>query len=268
MLVSELESALFGRFPKCDAEPWDHVGLSVGDPTAEVEGVLCSLDATVDALRTADEHGCNVLLTHHPVYIAPPDGFCPASRERPACSAVVYEAARLGISVISLHTNLDRSVEAREALAGALGITASSSIEHPDDPGAHGLGCLCSCDPVTLGDFAERAQTAFGTIAVVWGDPSALIERPAVLGGSLGDFGELALGAGADAIVTGEVGYHRAQDLAMRGMGVVTLGHDRSEQPFCSILADCAISLGVQANHVCINPLPAQWWVPTQGETA
>ena len=163
--------------------------------------------ATVDALKTADEHGCNVLLTHHPVYIAPPDGFCPASRERPACSAVVYEAARLGISVISLHTNLDRSVEAREALAGALGITASSSIEHPDDPGAHGLGCLCSCDPVTLGDFAERAQTVFGTIAVVWGDPSALIERPAVLGGSLGDFGELALGAGADAIVTGEVGY-------------------------------------------------------------
>lgn len=268
MLVSELESALLCRFPKCDAEPWDHIGLSVGDPTGVVDGVLCSLDVTLDALRTADALGCNVLLAHHPVYITPPDSFCPASRERKTCSAVVYEAVRLGISVISLHTNLDRSKEARDALSGVLGATALSSIEHPEDPRAHGLGALCSCDAARLGEFAERIQAAFGTIAIVWGDPNSPIRRPAVLGGSLGDFGELALDAGADVIVTGEVGYHRAQDLALRGMGVIVLGHDRSEQPFCSILAEAVIALGIPAETVHINPLPTQWWVPMQGEIA
>lgn len=46
MRVSELEQALFERFPRDDAEAWDHVGLSVGDPTAEITCVACALDAS------------------------------------------------------------------------------------------------------------------------------------------------------------------------------------------------------------------------------
>ena len=34
MIVAELERALLARYPKTDTEPWDHVGLSVGDPAA------------------------------------------------------------------------------------------------------------------------------------------------------------------------------------------------------------------------------------------
>ena len=45
MIVAELERALFARYPKADAEPWDHVGLSVGDPAVEITGVVCALDA-------------------------------------------------------------------------------------------------------------------------------------------------------------------------------------------------------------------------------
>ncbi len=268
MLVRDLESALFSRFPRHDAEAWDHVGLSVGDPDADVRGVSCALDATLDSLRAACSTGCNVLLTHHPVYIAPPDRFCPASAERPSSSAVVYEAARLGVSVISLHTNLDRSLEARAVLPGLLGMGARSSLEHPDDPHATGLGSLCSCDAMTLREFADRLRCAFETTPVVWGDPEMTISRPSFLGGSLGDFGELAIDAGSDVVVTGEVGYHRAQDLALRGMAIVALGHDRSEQPFCSILADACVSTGVPAEHVHVNSLPTQWWVPTQGDFA
>ena len=46
MIVSELERALLARYPKADAEGWDHVGLSVGDPSADITGVACALDAT------------------------------------------------------------------------------------------------------------------------------------------------------------------------------------------------------------------------------
>lgn len=45
MIVAELERALLARYPKTDTEPWDHVGLSVGDPAAEITGVACALDA-------------------------------------------------------------------------------------------------------------------------------------------------------------------------------------------------------------------------------
>ena len=86
MIVADLERALVARFPKMDAEPWDHVGLSVGDPAAEITGVACALDATEANVHRAQEAGTNVLLTHHPIYIKAPEAFCPADASRPQCS--------------------------------------------------------------------------------------------------------------------------------------------------------------------------------------
>lgn len=268
MLVSELHFALLDRFPREDAEAWDHVGLSVGDPDAEVAGVACALDATADAIVRTVELGANVLLTHHPVYISAPDCFAPASSACHGSSAAVYEAARRGVSVISLHTNLDRSKEARAALPALMGLAALSSLEHVAEPDVPGLGAVCDIEQTSLGEFASAAQSAFDTSAHVWGDAASSVRRVAFMGGSLGDFGEHALACGCDAVVTGELGYHRAQDLALRGLSVVLLGHDRSEQPFCRILADATANAGVAKNRIDIIPLPRQWWVPTQGGCA
>ena len=79
----------------------------------------------------------------------------------------------------------------------------------------------------------------------VWGEADHPCRTIAILGGSLGDFGELAIAAGADVIVTGEAGYHVAQDLALRGLPVILLGHDRSEEPFVDILMNSAVDAGV-----------------------
>ena len=136
MIVAELERALLARYPKTDTEPWDHVGLSVGDPAAEITGVACALDATEANVHRAQEAGANVLLTHHPVYIKAPEAFCPPGATRPQCSAALYEAARCGVSIISLHTNLDRSHEARICLSRLLDAAPASSLEHVDDPEA------------------------------------------------------------------------------------------------------------------------------------
>lgn len=86
MIVAELERSLLARYPKADAEGWDHVGLSVGDPAAEITGVACALDATVANVRRAQEAGANVLLTHHPIYIKAPEAFCPADAARPSAA--------------------------------------------------------------------------------------------------------------------------------------------------------------------------------------
>ena len=44
--------------------------------------------------------------------------------------------------------------------------------------------------------------------------------------------------------MTGEAGYHVAQDLALRGLSVILLGHDRSEEPFVDILMNSAVDAG------------------------
>ncbi len=123
-----------------------------------------------------------------------------------------------------------------------------------------------STTPATCATLANRAAMAFGSGPRVWGDAEHPCRTVAILGGSLGDFGELAIAAGADVIVTGEAGYHVAQDLALRGLSVILLGHDRSEEPFVDILMNSAVDAGVDPRHTIKILNPCQWWTVTKGE--
>lgn len=267
MNVADLEEALMRAFPREDAESWDHVGLSVGDPEAEVERVYIALDVTPAIIAEAAREGANVLVTHHPIYLKAPNVITPRAGEHPANAAAVFEAARLGISVCSFHTNLDRSPAAQAKLPGLLGAVATSSLEHPDAPGP-GLGAICDVDPMTLSELAGRAARAFGGSPRVWGDPLNRVSRVAFLGGSLGDFGDRALRLGAQAIICGEAGYHVVQDLAIRGLCTILLGHDTSEYPFCDILASAVRDAGLADEQIIYHRPPRQWWTVPEGGSA
>ncbi len=266
MLVSSLEKALLERFPVASAESWDHVGLSVGDPAAEITGVLCALDATADSVRQAVKTGANVLLTHHPVYIKAPESFVPSSPAYPAAAATVYEAARHDVSIISLHTNLDRSLEARALLPILMGYRAKTSLERAQTPDELGLGSICDVDETTLLSLAQQSARAFGTSPRVWGSPKTPVRRVAFLGGSLGSFGEQTIQNNVDALICGEAGYHICQDLEARGLGVILLGHDRSERPFVEILAKAAHEAGVPTALIDTMDDSHLWWTVTKGD--
>ena len=266
MLVRDLEAKLFEAFPCEDAEPWDHVGLSVGNPDDEVHGVACALDVTEYTLRQAESLGCNVLLTHHPLYIEAPDTFSPFSTDRPHASGSLFYAVQHGVSVISMHTNLDRSRDARELLPSLCGLKAISSLEHSGEPDVSGLGSLCAPVSTRLSDFALTVARAFGVVPRVWGEPERLVHRVAFLGGSFGHFTDCVIESGVDTLVTGEAGYHVAQDLNLRGCSVILLGHDISENPFVDILARNAVEAGVEPSLVStIVPLK-QWWTLSKGD--
>ena len=66
--------------------------------------------------------------------------------------------------------------------------------------------------------------------------------------------------------MTGEAGYHVAQDLALRWLPVILLGHDRSEEPFVDILMNSAVDAGVDPRHTIKILNPCQWWTVTKGE--
>lgn len=266
MLIRELAERLLAAFPAADAEAWDHVGLSVGKPRDEVRGVAVALDATEPNIVRAAEAGANVLVTHHPVYIKAPSTFAPPQHDLPASSAALFTAIEHGVSIISLHTNLDRSRAARERLASLMGFEATSSLEHPLHPGYPGLGAFCTVQEMTLDKLASLAAERFGTAPRVWGDADSPIERVALFGGSLGDCAELACAADVDAVVCGEAGYHVCQDLWFRGCATILLGHDRSEEPFVSVLRDSLIAAGILDEQIVTIDGPTQWWTYTKGE--
>lgn len=259
MRVCELEQGLFGLFPRSWAEGWDKVGLSVGNPDEEVGKVALALDASLDAVRAAHAAGANVLLTHHPVCLSMPDRLAPASSGAGFASSCVWEAVRLGVSIVSMHTNLDRARQARAAMPGRLGLEACEPGLEPDRPESQGrLGAAVRLPGGwTLRDLALACKERLGGVAQVYGELGAPCATAGFFTGSLGDCGRYALEAGCEAVVCGECGYHRALELLSHGCAVVVLGHDVSEFPLVGVLDEALDSMGFDEKRrvvLCENP--------------
>ncbi|MFZ5649059.1 MAG: Nif3-like dinuclear metal center hexameric protein [Bacillota bacterium] len=97
-------------------------------------------------------------------------------------------------------------------------------------------------ESVMLEEFARRVKDALRVAAVrLGGPPAGTVRTVAVCGGSGGDFWPLALNAGADVLVTGDIGYHAARDILSAGISFVDAGHYGTERV---VLEPLARSLG------------------------
>ena len=67
MFIADLREFLESSFPLSLQESYDNCGLLVGDDSAEIKGVLISLDVTEAIVEEAIEKKCNVIVAHHPI---------------------------------------------------------------------------------------------------------------------------------------------------------------------------------------------------------
>ena len=95
-----------------------------------------------------------------------------------------------------------------------------------------GLGRVGSLkEAVSLDEFASKVKETLGVTAVRCGGLArGKIQKVAVCGGSGGDLWPLALKAGADVLVTGDIGYHAARDMLAAGISFVDAGHYGTER--------------------------------------
>lgn len=107
-----------------------------------------------------------------------------------------------------------------------------------EDSGELGMGRIgCLRQPQTLAAFATFLGKKLGCSSLrVCGAPERLVSKIAVCGGSGSDLIYLAHRQGADALVTGDVGYHAALEAAQLGLAVIDPGHYFSEYPVLSAL--------------------------------
>lgn len=169
--VGELADALEQRFPGAWADEWDNVGLIIGSRESEIRGVLITLDATAEAVERAARSGANVVLTHHPPFLQLPD----ALRAEGGPAGTLEAALRLGVAVISLHTNLDRSPEGATELATVLDLAILSAVETtpervmlvvtyaPADAETSLREAMGRAGAGRLGEYEECAFTSRGT---------------------------------------------------------------------------------------------------------
>ncbi|MDO8879874.1 MAG: Nif3-like dinuclear metal center hexameric protein [Coriobacteriia bacterium] len=152
--VGALVAALERRFPAATAEPWDRVGLIVGDADSPVRGVLVTLDATAEAVARARDAGANVLATHHPPFLDMPGSV----RAGSGPAGTLEAALRLGVAVIALHTNLDRSPEGAQALSILLGL----DVVEPLEAGTEDVSFVVTYAPAAAVDTLREAMASAG----------------------------------------------------------------------------------------------------------
>lgn len=260
-----LERALLAEFPAADAEAWDRTGMTVGDPARLVTGVAVALDPTVEAIENAANAGANVLVTHHPAFLAPPSSFMPASSVAANPGAGVWRAVERGVSILSYHTALDVSVRAQRVLPGMLNLNFQQVLVPIPGSRDKGYGQLCTLgedDGLTLGQLAARCTSVFGRTPRVWGDFPRELDRVVTATGSAGDLGRACLQAQVDCLVCGEIKYHDALELSQAGLTIIDLGHDTSELPLVAVLADAVESVGIPGDLVMVVDQGDNWSYP------
>lgn len=231
MNVQRAVEVLFQEFPAQQAEGWDRVGLSVGDPEASVTAALCALDPTPDTVAQAVRAGCNLLVTHHPAFLDPPFPITPSPRTSSLAGATVAAALRAGVSLVAMHTNLDRSAPALELPSQLTGLAYQGPLD------AEGYGALLDSGDLSPAALADRFAQAYGAPATLWEAAEAKPGPVAFCSGSGGVAADAAVLCGCRLLVTGELSYHRCLDLRARGVSVLLLGHDASELPYAPLLA-------------------------------
>ena len=280
--IRELEQKLFDAFPAEDAISGDRIGLLVGNEKAEVTGIALALDAKVITIEAASAAGCNVLLTHHPVYWYPPTQIL---KEGPSEGASIYRAAELGVSLITMHTNLDCAPMAREMLLEPAGFTYTAPLALPSEsdselsawsktlvfssddgpldkpiPALGQLGEPKDKTAMPLGKVVTNYKRAFGAVAKVWGDPNKPLHRLATCSGAGGSLVQRVINTGVDCFVTGEVAYHEALALAAADVALIELGHDLSELPYRFCLQEFLLIAGYDKSKIHILGPTASWW--------
>ncbi len=225
MKLFDILRVLDGIAPFNLAEKWDNVGLIVGDAGQEIRKAVISLDPGLDVINKAEETGCDLIITHHPLFIEP-------LKSMDLKEPTALKAGRLlkaGISLVAMHTNLDAAEGGvADVLAQALGLAGIES------KGYFRVGTI---EPAPLSDWVKTLPFKNARIS----DTGRKACRIAACPGSGMSLWREAKDAGCDTIVTGDVRYHSAIEASEAGLNVVDLGHYGTESiivgPFAERLA-------------------------------
>jgi len=220
--VKDLLNLVEQTAPAALAEPWDNVGLLVGDENASAKKVWLALEVTETLIEAAAAANVDVILTHHPLIFSAMKRVTAQENT----GRMILALARAGISVVSAHTNLDAAEDGvNDCLAAKLELAEIGPL--PGFP----------CGRTGFLPAPMKAEDALDWIAKRL-DPSVLratklpegeVRRVALCSGAGGDALDAAKAWNADLLLVGEAKYHEALDAVQMGLFLVEAGHDSTE---------------------------------------
>ena len=236
MKIKEIYDFLDFIAPFDTSAEWDNCGLAVGSLDNEVTKALVALDVTDGVVEKAVETGAELVITHHPLLFN--------SASQITADSLLYKAVKSGVTFISSHTCLDKSVNGvNYALARKVGIKNIRN-SHLDE--FLKIGEIEECKAK---EFAEIIKNALGG-DVAFTEKKKSIKIVALCSGAGGDLIEAAAKEGADALLTGEAKHHELLSAKHLGVAMFVAGHYETEVVVCEFLRNV---LANQFDDLCVE---------------
>lgn len=231
MRVKEIMQMLEELCPESFAMSWDNVGLLVGHADKEVHTIALAVDATSEVIEAAILQNADLIITHHPLLFTGikriTDGDYVGRR--------ILDLTRHDISCYAMHTNFD-VLGMADAAADLLNLTDREVLEvtYEDEISVDGIGRIGTLmEPMKLSEFASKVAEVFEIEHVrYYGNPDQMLVTCAILPGSGKGEIDLAVKAGADVYVTGDITHHDGVDAVEKGIAVIDAGHYGIEKIF------------------------------------
>lgn len=231
MKLKEIMQMLEELCPASFAMSWDNVGLLVGRSDKDVHTIALALDATSEVIAQAKSLGADLLLTHHPLLFngikKVTDGDYLGKR--------ILDLISSDLCCYAMHTNFD-VLGMADAAADMLHLSDREVLEvtYEDDISVEGIGRVGTLlEPVKLSELAGKVAEVFEIEHVrYYGDPDQLMVTCAILPGSGKGEIDLAVKAGADVYITGDISHHDGIDAVEKGIAVIDAGHYGVEKIF------------------------------------
>ncbi len=232
--VKDILDAFYEWAPAELALSWDNPGQTIGDPGRQVKKICCALDISLSTIDFAKTQGAQLLVTHHPILISP----IKSVLEDAVVGKRIIESISGGISIISLHTNLDAAKGGvNDLLSELFDVKGPAPVEDSDGANILRIGQLVP--PRRLDQLLAEVKEKLGCQAVFYtGRQDQVVSRLAICGGSGGSYWQLAKDNGADCLLTGEVRHHDALDARDAGFSIVGAGHFETELPIVKRMAE------------------------------
>ena len=209
--LSNLLATFESLWPLTGAEEWDRPGLTTGAASQSITKALLCVDVTLEVLSEAKLHGCELVISHHPLLLKGVNFL----NEDQLKGELISFAVKNSIAIFSAHTNADIVVDGvSDVLAKELGLTNTTPLISTGDGIGHGrIGKLKS--PQILSDYAKFVSSCLPETHApirVAGDLNKMIETVAVVGGAGDSFIPAAAQSGADLLVTSDLRHHVVLD--------------------------------------------------------
>ena len=222
--------------PRSLSEEWDNDGCMVcSDPFSSVKKCLTCLDVDEGALSFAVQNGFDTVVSHHPLIFSKLSSLDLTS-PNVSSEALVCAAVKSGVNVFSYHTRLDKARGGLNDFVASM-IGMENVCVFCEDDGLMRCGAV---GDTTLFELAGKCREKLGLAKIgypvlVYGEDRK-ISKAALVTGSGSEYVRMALDAGADVLISGDLKYHDVSLALSHGIACIDAGHDGTERAAAELL--------------------------------